>query len=62
MLIIDDLVATGGTAKAAAKLVKMSKGKVAAFIFVINLFDLDGAKNLKKDGYNIENLVEFPGH
>ena len=40
----------------------MSKGKVAAFIFVINLFDLDGAKNLKKDGYNIENLVEFPGH
>ena len=62
VLIIDDLVATGGTAKAAAKLVEMSKGKVAAFIFVINLFDLDGAKNLKKDGYNIENLVEFPGH
>ena len=62
VLIIDDLVATGGTAKAAAKLVEMSKGKVSAFIFVINLFDLDGAKNLKKDGYNIENLVEFPGH
>ena len=62
MLIIDDLVATGGTAKAAAKLVEMSKGKVAAFIFVINQFDLNGAKNLKKDGYNIENLVEFPGH
>ena len=38
--IIDDLIATGGTAEAAAKLVEISKGKVAAFIFVINLFDL----------------------
>ena len=38
VLIIDDLIATGGTAEAAAKLVEISKGKVAAFIFVINLF------------------------
>ena len=42
VLIIDDLIATGGTAEAAAKLVEVSKGKVAAFIFVINLFDLNG--------------------
>ena len=42
VLIIDDLIATGGTAEAAAKLVEISKGKVAAFIFVINLFDLGG--------------------
>ena len=42
VLIIDDLIATGGTAEAAAKLVEISKGKVAAFIFVINLFDLNG--------------------
>ena len=62
VLIIDDLIATGGTAKAAAKLVELSKGKVAGFIFVINLFDLGGADNLIKDGYKIENLVEFPGH
>ena len=62
VLIIDDLIATGGTAKAAAKLIKMSQGKVSAFIFVINLFDLGGADNLIKDGYKIENLVEFPGH
>ena len=40
VLIIDDLIATGGTAEAAARLVEISKGKVAAFIFVINLFDL----------------------
>ena len=62
VLIIDDLIATGGTADAAAKLVKMSKGKVAAFVFVINLFDLDGNNNLIKKGYKVEYLIEFPGH
>jgi len=62
VLIIDDLIATGGTAKAAAKLVEISKGEVSGFIFVINLFDLGGSDNLIKDGYKIENLVEFPGH
>ena len=40
VLIIDDLIATGGTAEAAAELIKISNGKVAGFIFVINLFDL----------------------
>ena len=62
VLIIDDLIATGGTAEAAAKLVEISKGKVAAFIFVINLFALNGYNNLTKKGYKIENLIEFPGH
>ena len=62
ILIIDDLIATGGTAKAAARLVEMSKGEVSGFIFVINLFDLGGADNLIKDGYKIENLIDFPGH
>ena len=62
VLIIDDLIATGGTAEAAAKLVEISKGKVAAFLFVINLFDLGGCDNLIKKNYNIENLIEFPGH
>ena len=62
ILIIDDLIATGGTAEAAAKLVKMSKGKVAAFIFVINLFDLGGCNELLKNNYKVENLIEFPGH
>ena len=61
VLIIDDLIATGGTAEAAAKLVEVSKGEVAAFIFVINLFDLGGSDKLKKK-YKIENLMDFPGH
>ena len=62
ILIIDDLIATGGTAEAAAKLVDISKGKVSAFIFVINLFDLGGSDNLIKKKYNVESLIEFPGH
>ena len=62
VLIIDDLIATGGTAEAAAKLIEVSKGNVAAFIFVINLFDLGGCDNLLKKGYNVENLMDFPGH
>ena len=62
VLIIDDLIATGGTAEAAAKLVEISKGKVAAFIFAINLFDLGGCDKLTKKEYKVENLMEFPGH
>ena len=62
VLIIDDLIATGGTAEASAKLVELSKGKVAAFVFVINLFDLGGSDNLIKNNYKVENLIEFPGH
>ena len=62
VLIIDDLIATGGTAEAASKLVEISKGKVAAFIFVINLFDLGGCDKLIKKNYSVENLIEFPGH
>ena len=62
VLIIDDLIATGGTAEAAAKLVEISMGSVSGFIFVINLFDLGGSDKLIKSGYKVENLIEFPGH
>jgi len=62
ILVIDDLIATGGTAEAAAKLIELSGGNVAAFIFVINLFDLPGDKLLKDKGYKTESLIEFPGH
>ena len=62
ILIIDDLIATGGTAEAAAKLVEISNGTVAGFIFVINLFDLPGDKLLKDKGYKTQSLIEFPGH
>ena len=62
VVIIDDLIATGGTAEAAAKIIEMSGGIVSNFIFVINLFDLGGNDKLIKKGYKVENLIEFPGH
>ena len=62
VLIVDDLIATGGTAEAAAKLVEVSGGNVAALIFAINLFDLGGSDNLVNKGYIVENLMDFPGH
>ena len=62
ILVIDDLIATGGTAEAAAKLIEMSGGKVAGFIFIINLFDLPGNNLLRKKSYFTKSLVEFPGH
>ena len=62
VLIIDDLIATGGTAEAGAKLVEISGGKVAGFIFIINLFDLGGNEKLKNKSYFTESLIDFPGH
>ena len=55
-------VLSGGTAEAAAKLVEKSGGKVAGFIFVINLFDLGGIKKLEDKGYTALSLIQFPGH
>ena len=62
VVIIDDLIATGGTAEAAAKIIEMSGGIVSNFLFVINLFDLGGNQNLIKKGYKTDSLIEFPGH
>ena len=62
VLIIDDLIATGGTAEAAGKLIETSGGIVAGFIFVINLYDLPGNNLLKDKGYFTKSLIEFPGH
>ena len=62
VIIIDDLIATGGTAEAAAKLVEKSGGEVLGFVFVINLFDLGGQKMLEQKGYKTFALMDFPGH
>jgi len=62
VVIIDDLIATGGTAEAAVKLVEKSGGKVAGLIFVINLYDLGGIKKLQEKEYKVFSLIEFPGH
>ena len=62
ILIVDDLIATGGTALAAAKLIEKCKGKVAGYIFLINLFDLPGNEKLEKKDYKSFSLIKFPGH
>ncbi len=62
VIIVDDLIATGGTSEAAAKLVEKCGGEVAGFIFVINLFDLGGKELLEKKGYKTYSLIDFPGH
>jgi adenine phosphoribosyltransferase len=62
IVIVDDLIATGGTAEAGAKLVERSGGKVECFIFAINLFDLGGKKILEDKGYKTFSLMDFPGH
>ena len=56
VLIVDDLIASGGTAKAAAELVEKLQGKVEGFAFVINLPELKGKEKLKD--YNVFNLVD----
>lgn len=59
-VIIDDLLATGGSAKAATELIEKLGGKVELLLFVIELFDLHGREALKD--YRIESLTKFPGH
>ena len=61
-LIVDDLIATGGTAHASAKLVEKTGGKIESFLFVINLFDLGGKDLLEKKSYKTISLIDFPGH
>ena len=62
ILIIDDLIATGGTALASAKIVEKCKAKVSAFLFLIDLFDLPGNNKLLARGYKTFKLIDFPGH
>ena len=62
ILILDDLIATGGTAEAGAKLVEKCSGEISAFLFVINLFDVGGKKLLENKGYKAFSLIDFPGH
>ena len=63
VLLLDDLLATGGTAGAMIKLARKSGAEVVSFAFIIELFDLGGAKLLEdKYGVNVQSLVKFPGH
>lgn len=62
VLIVDDLIATGGTATAAARLIRKAGGVVAGASFVVDLLDLGGADRLRGEGVAVESLVAFEGH
>lgn len=62
VLIVDDLIATGGTAEAAVKLVRRSKGEVLGATFIIDLPDLGGMAKLAALGVNAQALMAFEGH
>lgn len=62
VLIVDDLIATGGTAEAAAKLVARVGGVVAGAAFVIDLPDLGGKEKLTSKGIPVHALIAFEGH
>jgi len=62
VLLIDDLIATGGTAEAAIELVRRSGGELVAAAFIIDLPDLGGSDRLKLRGVAVHTLVSFEGH
>ena len=62
ILIVDDLIATGGTAIAAVKLIKRLKGNVAACCFVVGLKDLGGISKLEKNDVNVITICHFDGY
>ena len=61
VLLIDDLLATGGTSLAAAELIRKVGGNVSGMGFIVNLPDVGGEKKLRDAGYDIFTLCEFEG-
>lgn len=61
VLVVDDLLATGGTASAAAALIEKLGGEVTEMAFIVNLPDVGGEKKLKDKGYNVYCLTDFEG-
>lgn len=62
VLIVDDLIATGGTAEAAAKLILRAGGHIVGACFIVDLPDLGGSMLLKGMGLPVHHLVSFSGH
>jgi len=62
VILVDDLIATGGTAEGAVKLLKELGADVIAAVFVIDLPDLGGKAKIERLGVPVRTLVEFPGH
>ncbi|MCX7187987.1 MAG: adenine phosphoribosyltransferase [Candidatus Nitrotoga sp.] len=61
VLLADDLIATGGTAEAATKLIEKIGGKIIECCFIIDLPDVGGRGRLEKQGYSVFSLCEFAG-
>lgn len=59
VVLVDDLIATGGTVQAAAKLVEQLGGEVAEMLFLIELCGLNGREKLKN--YRVESIIQYPG-
>lgn len=62
ILVVDDLIATGGTAEAAIKLIRAHKGNVVGCSFIVDLPELGGRKKLEALGVQVLSLCEFDGH
>ncbi len=61
VLVVDDLIATGGTAKAACRLVQDAGGEVIECCFVIDLPELDGRRKLEQGGFKVYTVMSFEG-
>ncbi len=61
VLLVDDLIATGGTAEAAVKLLRRGKADIVAASFLIDLPDLGGSRKLRELGVDVTTLVAFSG-
>ncbi|THK37538.1 adenine phosphoribosyltransferase [Ensifer sp. MPMI2T] len=62
VILVDDLIATGGTAEGAVKLLKQMGAEIVAACFIIDLPELGGRKKLEALGVNVRTLIEFAGH
>ncbi len=62
IILVDDLIATGGTADAAVRLLRQRGVEVLAAVFIVDLPDLGGAQRLKDAGVPVRTLMEFGGH
>ncbi|WP_022696375.1 adenine phosphoribosyltransferase [Euryhalocaulis caribicus] len=62
VLLVDDLIATGGTAEAGVKLLKRSGAEIAGVVFLIELPELGGRERLEGQGVAMQSLLSFEGH
>ena len=62
VLLVDDLIATGGTAEAGIKLLRRGRADIIAATFLVDLPDLGGAQRLRELGVDVMSLVVFGGH